>query len=80
MIKTFKVGEYSVGGIIKISTRPRGVFQVKIIDSQTKALVHWRFVHGLDELKDYLEEISTPFWADKMVTEFKKKLDVSKND
>lgn len=74
MIKTFKIGEQAIGGIIVVSTRPRNVFEVKCIDYNTKADVSWRFVHGLDELQSYCEEISTPYWADRIVAHFKNKL------
>ena len=76
----FNIGEETIGGIVQVSTRPRGVFEVKSMDSRTKLTVQWRFVHGLDELESYLEEISTPYWADKMVTKINKKLNVSKSN
>lgn len=74
MIKTFKIGEEAIGGIIQVSTRRRNVFEVKCIDYNTKADVSWRFVYGFDELQSYCEEISTPYWADKIVKHFKDRL------
>jgi hypothetical protein len=74
MIKTFKIGEEALGGIVQITTRPRNVFEVKCLDYNTKEVVTWRYVHGFDELEEYCEDISTPYWADKIVDFFKDKL------
>lgn len=74
MIKTFKIGESAIGGIVQVATRPKNVFEIKCIDYTTKLTVSWRFVYGLDELRDYCEEISTGYWADKIVNHFKNKL------
>lgn len=74
MIKTFKIGEEAVGGVIQVSTRHRNVYEIKAIDSKTKLVVAWRFAYGLDELETFVEDISTPYWADKIVTHFKNKL------
>lgn len=74
MIKTFKIGESAKGGIIQVSTRPRNVFEVKVMDYNTKEPLHWRFVYGLNELESYLEQdITTSFWAEKITTYFKSK-------
>ena len=78
MIKTFKIGEEAIGGIVQISTRPRGCFEVKCLDWNTKEIVNWRIVYGIDELKSYVEEISTYFWADKIVSHINSKTNVSK--
>lgn len=74
MIKTFKIGEEAIGGIVQISTRPRNVFEVKVMDYNTKEPMHWRFVFGQDELENYLNKLTTPYWVDKMITEINKKL------
>lgn len=79
MIKTFKIGESAIGGIVQVSTRPRGVFEVKCLDWNTKETVAWRYAHGLDELHNFLEEISTVYWADKIIKHFKEKTNVSTN-
>lgn len=75
MIKTFKIGEEAIGGIVQVNTRPGKfrIFEVKCLDYNTKEQVAWRFVYGFEELEDYIEEISTPYWADKIVSHFKKK-------
>lgn len=72
MIKTFKIGESAIGGIIKVSTRPKNVFEVECLDYNSKERVTWRFVYGFDELQEYCEEISTSYWADQIVSHFKK--------
>lgn len=74
VVKSWKIGECAIGGVVQISTRPRGVFEVKCLDYNDKSTIAWRFVHGYDELQSYLEEISTSYYADKMTTYFKTKL------
>jgi hypothetical protein len=74
MIKTFKIGEEAIGGIVQVKTKPGNVFEVKCFDYNTLEKVAWRFVYSFDELEDYIEEISTPYWADKIVDHFKDKL------
>jgi hypothetical protein len=74
VVKTWKIGEYAMGGIIRVSTKPRGVFSVECIDWDTKEIIQWRYVHGYDELTDILEDLSTSYYADKIVTYFKTKL------
>lgn len=74
MIKTFKIGEEAIGGIVQVISRPKNVFEVKCLNYRTKLTVSWRFVYGFEELKDHCEEISTPYWADKIVDHFKEKL------
>jgi len=80
MIKTFKIGEEAIGGIVQVSTRPRNVFEVKIMDYNTKEPLRWRFVFGHEELESYLNEFTTPYWVDKIITYFKEKQNVSKID
>jgi hypothetical protein len=74
MKKTFKIGEYAMGGIIRVSTKPHGVFSVECIDWDTKEVIQWRYVHGFDELFKFLECLTTFYFADKIVAHFKKKL------
>lgn len=74
MIKTFKIGEEAIGGIVQVKTRPGNVFEVKCLDYRTKLTVSWRFVYGFEELEHHCEDISTPYWAEQIVTHFKNKL------
>ncbi len=74
MVKTWKIGECAVGGIIRVSTKPRGVFSVECIEWDTKKVIQWRYVHGYDELTNFLEELTTSYYADKIVSHFKTKL------
>jgi len=53
VVKTWKIGEYAMGGIIRVSTKPRGVFSVECIDWDTKEIIQWRYVHGYDELTEH---------------------------
>jgi hypothetical protein len=72
MQKTFKIGEAAIGGIVEVKTRNKGVFEVTCYDWNTKEKVSWRYVFGLQELKEFIEQISTSYWADQIVTHFKK--------
>jgi len=74
VVKSIKIGESAVGGIIRVSTRPRGVFEVQCLDYQDKSVVVWRFCHGYDELYSYLSEVTTHYYAEKFVSHFKQKL------
>ena len=74
MVKTWKIGGLAVGGIIRVSTKPRGVFSVECIEWDTKKVIQWRYVHGYDELTNFLEELTTSYYADKIVSHFKTKL------
>ena len=70
MIKTFKIGEEAIGGIVQVSTRSRGVYEVKVMDYNTKEPIHWRFVFNQEELEKYLNEITTTYWTDKIINYF----------
>ena len=72
MQKTFKIGESAIGGIVVVKTRPKNVYEVTCLDWNTKEQVKWRFVFGLQELEEFIEQISTSYWADQIVTHFKK--------
>ena len=74
MIKTFKIGEEALGGIVRVTTRRRDVFEVECLDYETKKQVAWRFVYGFEQLEEYCEEITTSYWADKIVDHFKDRL------
>jgi len=75
MIKTFKIGESAVGGIIKVSqnqNRQQNVCSVEVIDWNSKKVLQWRYVYGFEEMYDFLSDITTHYWADKIVNHFKK--------
>ena len=69
MTKTFKIGEYAVGGIVKVSVRN---FDVKIqaLDWNTKEVVEERDFNkmNLNEVQFYLEDqITSHYYADKIM-------------
>lgn len=77
MRKTFKIGEAAVGGIIAVETAPRNVFIVKCLDSESKEPITWRYVYGYGGLETHLMEITSPFHAERIVTYFKTKLELT---
>lgn len=68
MTKEFKIGEYAVGGIIKVTiTR---VLKIEALDYNTKKLVE---SHTLDKddnmaIDDCLNELTSSYYADKVLT------------
>jgi hypothetical protein len=73
MRKTFKIGEEAVGGIMAVETAPRNVFIVKCLDSVSKEPITWRYVYDYSGLETHLMEITTSFYAERIVTYFKTK-------
>jgi len=73
MTKTFKIGEWCYGGIARITTKPRGVFSVELLDWNTKQVLKWKFVYGYEELEEFMCDMSTPYWADVVCDYFKDK-------
>lgn len=64
MQKTFKIGEYAIGGIIKIKTHPKNAYRIECIDMESKEVIKWAYVYGVDSIESYLEEnITTPYHA-----------------
>lgn len=74
MTKTFKIGEYAVGGIIKAQVkvrRGRLMVFLSCLDWNTKEMVSALEVqanmsHTDRYVEEYLEDNTTPYWADKV--------------
>jgi hypothetical protein len=69
MTKTFKIGEYAIGGIIKVTVRN---FDVKIqaLDWNTKQVVEERDFHNVpfDDIEFYLEDqVTSSYYAGKIM-------------
>ena len=67
--KSFKIGEYAVGGIIKVTDKS-GYITIEALDYNTKAKVKSRtFEPDADgmEVIMYLNELTTSYYADKIL-------------
>ena len=71
MQKTFRIGESAIGGIIKVNKLNKGAFKVECLDYYTKEIVQWSYVYSIEHLLDYLEQVSTHYYADKITNHFK---------
>ena len=71
MQKTFRIGESAIGGIIKVNKLNKGAFKVECLDYYTKEIVQWSYVYSIEHLLDYLEQVSTYYYADKITNHFK---------
>ena len=70
MIKTFKIGEYAIGGIIRVEIpkAQKKVWKVSALDWDSGQTVTWAYCYSEFELRCYLEELSTPYYADSIIT------------
>ena len=79
MIKTFKIGESAVGGIIKVQkiiskkALRDDTYNIKIIDWDTKEVILWRYTYGIQETYEFLSQHTTHYWAETIVSYFKNK-------
>jgi hypothetical protein len=69
--KTFKIGEYAVGGIIKVDVTGK-VIQVKNLDWNTKEEVKSGSCMTYEpnakaKLMDYLEDVTSYYYAEKVM-------------
>jgi len=69
MAKTFKIGEYALGGIIKIATDTNANINVEVRDWDDQSLVERKKFSFVDKFKIqmYLEEVTTSYYADKIM-------------
>lgn len=74
MIKTFKIGEYAIGGIIRVEIpkAKKKVWKVSALDWDSGNTVAWAYCYSQEELKDYLEELTTSYYADFITTKLRK--------
>ena len=77
MKKTFKIGEYAVGGIIKVEyLKAKEIIVVEFLDYFTKEIVlsHSFNTNQLLEMEFFIEDNCTSFWADNITNYVKSKL------
>ena len=69
--KSFKIGEYAVGGIIKVEVTGK-VIQVKNLDWNTKEIVQSGSCmtyepNAKQKLEDYLEDVTSYYYTEKVM-------------
>lgn len=68
MTKQFKIGEYAIGGIIKVS-KVKGSVTIQALDWNTKKPVRGDFfyMHEHYRIHEYLNELTSSYYADKLI-------------
>lgn len=75
--KTFKIGEYAKGGIIKVETK-KNIINIRVIDmfsnkeisSKVKVINEYDHINSTDierDLNNYLHDITTSYYASKVM-------------
>ena len=69
MQKTFRIGEYALGGIIKVIIDDNARIKIENRDFNTKELVQSKTFDFVDKWKvdEYLFEVTSSFHADKIM-------------
>ena len=75
MIKTFKIGEYAVGGIIKVKYNAKvkenqAPYNIDFLDYYSKKVVSGYEAHSTEEMFDVLIDNTSHYWADRIVSHF----------
>ena len=78
MTKTFNIGEYAVGGRIKV-IHAQGVLQIQALDWVTRSVVRQASYQvdqgsGMTEATWFLEDLTTSYYADKIINFVKSKI------
>jgi hypothetical protein len=78
MQKQFKIGEYAVGGIIKIS-KSQDVITVQALDYNSKKCIMEERFHTerpgfIAQIDHFLNDLTTSYYADKIINYIKTKL------
>jgi hypothetical protein len=75
MIKSFKIGEYAVGGIIRVQT-DKDVITIQALDYVTKQPImedrfHTERSGYLNQIDHFLFNLTTSYYTDKIMTYIK---------
>jgi len=78
MTKSFKIGESAIGGIIEVQTYKDNII-ISALDWNTKKTVEWHSFYSdafdlITDMEDYLNALTTSYYADKVLTWIKSKL------
>lgn len=77
MKKQFKIGEYAYGGIISVEVNSDKII-IDALDYQTKRPMPFSkdvfSVKDINDVDDYLNDLTTSYYADKILTEIKNHL------
>jgi hypothetical protein len=65
-MKTFKIGEYCMGGIIKADNK-KGVMHIQVINVGTNDVLRDCKCTDQMEAYEYLAEVTTHYYADKVL-------------
>ena len=81
--KTFKIGEYAVGGIIKVSVN-NGLVTIQALDWNTKEIVeqeHFKAsIQNLGKMLRFLEsDLTSYYYADQIMPWIREQMNVPKN-
>ena len=66
-MKTFKIGEYCIGGIVKAELK-NNVYRIQIVDWYTKGVIKDKQFNNRSAALHFLEDMSTHYWADKIIS------------
>jgi hypothetical protein len=68
--KSFKIGEYAIGGIIKVDISNTTI-SIKALDYNTKVVIMENFFPNYDnpyrEMLEFLNELTSSYYADKVL-------------
>jgi len=78
--KTFKIGEYAIGGIIQVQLKGK-VIIIKVIDYFTKKEISTASLFRFDnnaqrKIDDYLNELTSSYYADKILNWIKSNVEL----
>ena len=78
MTKTFNIGEYAIGGRIKV-TLSKSVLQIQALDWATRSVVRQQTFQvdrdqGMTDDTWFLEDLSTSYYADQIISFVKSKI------
>jgi hypothetical protein len=78
--KTFKIGEYAVGGKVYVQINGK-VIQIQFRDWNTDEVIHKGSVLSSQDsserqIRNFLEDYTTPYYADKVLEWIKSKVEL----
>jgi hypothetical protein len=65
-MKTFKIGEYAVGGIIKAGKKD-GIYIVSVINMDSNKEIMQNSSRDLWDIQSFLYDVTTDYYTDKII-------------